>query len=70
MLAFVPDEDFVEEGVAGQEGLIPFSDEEVDAGIGEVYVEFFDKGRCQDNIAYKRRLYDEEFLHGGKVRWF
>jgi hypothetical protein len=33
-------------------------------------VEFFDKGRCQDNIAYKRRLYDEEFLHGGKVRWF
>ena len=70
MFTLVPDEDFVEEGVAGQQGFVAFSYEEIDLGIWIEGVQFFDEGRCQDNITYKRRLYDEEFLHGCKGRRF
>ena len=70
MPALIPDEHFVEEGVAGQEGLIAFSHKEVDMGVGIKGMKFFDEGCCQDNVTYKRRLYDQKFLHGCKVRAF
>ena len=61
MLPLVPDEDFVQEGMAGQEGFVAFSYQEIDAGIGVVRMKLFDEGGCEDNVTYKRRLYDEEF---------
>jgi len=70
MPALIPDENFVEEGMTGQQGLVPFSYQEIDAGIGVKRVKLFDEGRCQHNVTYKRRLYDEEFLHGCKITAF
>jgi hypothetical protein len=54
--------------MAGQQGFVALPYQEVDAGIGEMRVEFFDNGRREDYITYKRCLYDQEFLHGTKLR--
>jgi hypothetical protein len=70
MLTLVPDEHFMEEGVAGQQGFVPFSYQEIDAGVGVKCMKLFDEGGCKDNVTYKRRLYYQEFLHGCKGRRF
>jgi hypothetical protein len=70
MFALVPDEDFVEEGVANEQGFVAFSYQEIDPGVGIEGVEFFDEGGGEDNVTDKRRLYDEDFLHGCKITAF
>jgi len=70
VLAFIPDEDFVEEWVPRQEGLIAFSDQEVDLCVRVIRVKLFDKGGGEDNVTDKGGLYNQEFLHGCKGRRF
>jgi hypothetical protein len=60
----------MEEGVPGQQGFVPFSYQEIDAGVGVKRMKLFDEGGCKDNVTYKRRLYDQEFLHGCKITAF
>ena len=54
--------------MTGEEGFVAFSYEEVNFGVGIVRVEFFEKGRGEDHVADEGGLYNEEFLHGAKVK--
>jgi hypothetical protein len=70
IFALVPDKDFVKEGVANEEGFVAFSYQEIDLSIRIEGVELLNEGGGEDNVTYKRRLYDEEFLHGCKITAF
>jgi hypothetical protein len=68
VLFFIPDQGLVDEGMCGEQGLVAFAEQEIDLGSGEGGVQFFNDGGREHYITYKRRLYDQEFLHDANLR--
>ncbi len=66
--SFIPDQGLVDEGMSGEQGFIAFAEHEIDLCVGEGGVQFLDDGGREHYVTYKRRLYDQEFLHDANLR--